>query len=133
MEQSKGKDFKTKAKEAMKRMKSGFWENYREEVKVMAEKAKSDGVDTSKVVEFYETKNSHTIIKETDDFYKKVKFILDTEGEVSDIIGRLIDNEYYKSLDYDHRQRYVLEISRKYRDALERYKREEFFNKKSIN
>ena len=44
MEQSKGKDFKTKAKEAMQRMKSGFWENYREEVKVMAEKAKSSGI-----------------------------------------------------------------------------------------
>ncbi len=133
MEQSKGKDLKTKAREAMKRMKSGFWENYRAEVKKMAEKAKSDGVDTSKVVEFYETKNSHTIIKDSDEFYNKVKFILDTEGEVSDIIGRLIDNEYYKSLDYEQRQRYVLEISRKYRDALERYRREQYFSKKSVN
>lgn len=129
MEENKPKTLKNKAREAMKRMKSGFWENYRSEVKTMAEKVKAEGVDTSKVVEFYESKSTRVITKNNDEFYEKVKKILDEFGEVSDIIGRLIDKDKYDSLCYEQRQRYVLDVSNKYRESLERYKREKVLSK----
>ena len=92
----------------------------------MAEKAKADGVKPSSVVEFYEAKTSQITTKksQSDNFYEKVKKLLDEFGEVSDAIGRLIDEEYYNGLDYEAKQRYILELSRKYREAVEKYKRE---------
>ena len=59
-----------------------------------------------------------------DEFYLKVKELLDTYGEVSDAIGRLTDRQYFDSLTYEERVRYTLELSEKYLKALERYRRE---------
>ena len=59
-----------------------------------------------------------------DDFYLKVKNLLETCGEVSDAIGRLTDKEYYASLSYEEKQRYTLQLSAKYLAALEKYKAE---------
>ena len=59
-----------------------------------------------------------------DEFYLKVKELLDTYGEVSDAIGRLTDRQYFDSLAYEERVRYTLELSEKYLKALERYRRE---------
>ena len=59
-----------------------------------------------------------------DEFYLKVKALLDTEGEVSDAIGRLTDREVYDKLSYEDKQRYTMEISAKYLAALNRYKKE---------
>lgn len=59
-----------------------------------------------------------------DDFYLRVKAMLDEYGEVSDAIGRLTDAGYYNSLGYAEKQRYNLELSAKYLAALERYRRE---------
>ena len=59
-----------------------------------------------------------------DEFYLKVRDLLLSEGEVSDAIGRLTDQEYYMSLSYAEKQRYTLELSEKYLRALERFKRE---------
>ena len=56
--------------------------------------------------------------------YLKVKALLDTEGEVSDAIGRLTDREYYSSLSYEEKQRYTLRLSNRYLQALEKYRKE---------
>ena len=65
-----------------------------------------------------------------DEFYLKVKKLLLEEGEVSDAIGRLTDKEYYDTLSYEEKQRYTLELSGKYLKALERFKREEQFERR---
>ena len=65
-----------------------------------------------------------------DEFYLKVKKLLLEEGEVSDAIGRLTDKEYYATLSYAEKQRYTLELSEKYLKALERFKREEQFERR---
>ena len=62
--------------------------------------------------------------EKTDEFYLKVKELLDTYGEVSDAIGRLTDRQYFDSLAYEERVRYTLALSEKYLKALERYRRE---------
>ena len=59
-----------------------------------------------------------------DDFYLKVKALLDEYGEVSDAIGRLTDKQYFATLNYEERQRYTMELSAKYLAALEKYRKE---------
>ena len=61
---------------------------------------------------------------EFEEFYQKVKKLLDSEGEVSNAIGRLTDKEKFNSLSYDEKQRYTLNLSEKYLQAVERYKKE---------
>ena len=52
-------------------------------------------------------------------FYEKVKRILQ-EGEVINPLTRLVNQEYIKTLDYGARQRYLLEISEKFKTAKEK-------------
>ncbi len=124
-------DLKFIAKEAKKRLKTGFWEEHRDKISSIKDRAKTEGIESSNIVKYYQT----TVIREvkpksdeTEAFYTKVKAILDSVGEVSDIIRRLIDTETYNSLPYDRKQKYVMELSEKYREALKRYKREKKFD-----
>ena len=120
------RNLKTLAKEAKKRLKNGFWEKYGDDVKASFSKARAQGVDPVGVIDFYEAK---TAPKRTDgdEFYKKVKKILDEYGECGNAISMLIDYSVYDSLDYGRKQKYVLDLSERYRAALERYKREKTF------
>ena len=122
-----GKTLKQYCKEAKKRLKSGFWQNYHNNLNKEIERAEQSGISTSKVKEYYTYKITGEIKNTKDEFemfYKKVKLLLDTEGEVSDAIGRLTDKEYFNSLSYEERQRYSLSLSEKYLKAVERYKKE---------
>ena len=121
------KSLKEYCKEAKKRLKSGFWKNYRKDLNQEIKKAEQVGINASKVRDYYASKFENTIKapKTTDEeFYKKVKDLLDNEGEVSNAIGRLTDKEYFNSLSYEERQRYTLSLSEKYVKAVERYKKE---------
>ena len=127
-----GKTLKEYAKEAKARMKSSFWQDYKNRVETQIEKAEEDGVSRSKVVEYYQSKAAVTIRgvnSQDEEFYLKVKEILIAYGDVSDAIGRLTDKEYFATLSYDQRQRYTLELSEKYVKAKERYYNELKFEK----
>ena len=128
-----GKDdyrtFKEYCKEAKKRMKSGYWKDFDDGLKKRMEDAENSGENPARVAD-YCVNTAIDGIKNTgngDDFYKKVKEMLDTYGEVSDAIGRLIDHEVYDALPYDRKQKYTLELSNKYLEALERYRKERAF------
>ncbi|MCI5838590.1 MAG: hypothetical protein MRZ91_05325 [Christensenellaceae bacterium] len=128
-----GKDdyrtFKEYCKEAKKRMKSGYWKDFDDGLKKRMEDAENSGENPARVADYY-VNTAIDGIKNTgngDDFYKKVKEMLDTYGEVSDAIGRLIDHEVYDALPYDRKQKYTLELSNKYLEALERYRKERAF------
>ncbi len=122
------KSLKQYCREAKKRLKSGFWTKYQEELEKEIQIAKESGVPESKVKEYFVYKVSNGIKDDTPDteqnFYKRVKDILDAEGEVSDIIGRLTDHTYFQTLSYDERQRYTLSLSERYLKALDRYRKE---------
>ncbi len=118
-------DIKAMARAAKQRLKSNFWAQCRQNVEDGARQAREKGVSEMKV------KSSMFVMvkkeirgEKQDEFYLKVKNLLDTEGEVSDAIGRLTDAEYYAGLSYEEKQRYTLELSAKYLAALERYRRE---------
>ena len=105
----KEKTLKDYCKEAKKRLKSGFWQNYKRDLEGELERAKEQGISVSKVKEYYSQKVASEILndgKSEDDFYEKVKKILDTEGEVSDIIGRLTYKNEFDSLSYEEKQKY---------------------------
>ena len=121
------KSLKQYAREAMKRMKQGFWQNYHKDLAEGVERAVKSGVPESKVKEFYAERVSESVKNkeiEKEEFYLKVKKLLDEEGEVSNAIGRLTDLEYYKTLSYEEQQRYNLALSEKYLLAVERYRKE---------
>ena len=120
-------NIKLLAKDAKKRLKSGFWEEHKDKIVQIKDKARSEGVETSNIIKYYQTRVILNVKAKDDDselFYTKVKAILDSVGEVSDIIGRLIDQEIYISLPYESKQKYVMELSGRYRVALNRYKKD---------
>ncbi len=126
------KSLKQYAKEAKKRLKSSFWQDYKSNIQTGIDKAEEDGTSKSKVVEYYQSKAAVTIrgVKtEDEDFYLKVKDLLLTVGDVSDAIGRLTDKDYFTTLSYDGKQRYLLELSNKYLKAKERFYKEVAFEK----
>ena len=126
--QKTGKQF---AKEAKMRMKNGFWKKYKQNLEDEILKAKEVGVSESKVVEYYTNKTKEDFkrpVETEGEFYLKVKKILDEEGEVSDVLGRLTDNEVFNKLSYEEKQRYNLSLSEKYLKAVERYNNEKSMN-----
>ena len=119
------KTLKTLAKEAKLRMKKGFWKECEEELESQRSRAKENGINESKMERYFAEKVTTKIRGDSPDgFYLKVRDMLLSEGEVSDAIGRLTDQEYYITLSYAEKQRYTLELSEKYLRALERFKRE---------
>lgn len=122
-----GKSLKQYCREAKKRLKHGFWQNYQKNLSEEIERAEKQGIAPSKVKEYYAyyvEGDIKTVKDEFEDFYKRVKIMLDEEGEVANAIGRLTDLEYYKTLSYEEQQRYNLSLSEKYLKAVERYRKE---------
>ena len=119
------KTLKQYCKEAKNRLKTGFWQNYHQNLSKELTRAEEQGISKSMVQEYYSQKVVSDIKRQSDDeFYLVVKKILDEEGEISGAIGRLTDWEYYKTLGYEEQQRYNLNLSERYLKAVERYKKE---------
>ena len=113
------------ARLAKSRIKSGFWAECQENMQEKKEKAREHGLNESKAGRYFKMQITAQIEgKKEDDFYLRVKEMLLTEGEVSNAIGRLTDQEYYKTLSYEEKQRYNLSLSEKYLRALERFRSE---------
>lgn len=124
---TQSKSLKQYCKEAKKRLKQGFWSQYKENLDKELLRAEINGISQSKVKEYYTCKVSEDIKNtkdEFEEFYVKVKKLLDEEGEVSNAIGRLTDKTEFDCLSYDEKQRYTLNLSEKYLQAVERYKKE---------
>ena len=67
-------------------------------------------------------KSLRGVSKADEDFYTKVKDMLDTEGErPSNAIARLTDEEEFARLTYPEKERYLFRLSEKYLKAVERY------------
>lgn len=118
-------DIKALAKQAKRRLATDFWRRCKEDVDVSARRAEMQGKNAGKVKEHLYGKVKSILRGEREDeFYLKVKKLLDEYGEVSDAIGRLTDRAYYDTLSYEEKQRYTMELSTKYLLALEKYRKE---------
>ena len=122
------KSLRELAREAKCRLKSGFWNECKEDLDKNILSAREQGINESKVERYFADKITATLNGEKEDeFYLKVKELLLAEGEVSDAIGRLTDADYYATLSYEEKQRYNLSLSEKYLRALERFRHESQF------
>lgn len=118
-------DIKGLAKRAKQRLSNGFWQKCAQDVDLKTKLAEQNGMNAIKVKNhLYEKVKQNIQGHKEDDFYLRVKKLLDENGEVSDAIGRLTDVEYFNGLGYEERQRYIMELSSKYLVALEKYRKE---------
>lgn len=130
MNNAEQRSFRTIAREAKARLKSGFWESCKSELSGEVARAKQSGISESRAGRYFAGKVTCSIRGGDDDaFYEKVRALLLTEGEVSDAIGRLTDREVFDKLSYEEKQRYTLALSERYLRALERFRREREFEK----
>ena len=123
------KNLKVLAKEAKQRLKSGFWQKHKEEVIKSADCARQDGLSETVVLSYYQSVDLPTrktkVEKQT--FYEKVCAILNEKGQVGNILALLVDHDEFDDLSYERKQKYMLELSTRYLDALDRYNAEKRF------
>ena len=118
-------NLKTVARQAKQRLRTDFWKKYKSDMDGAQAEAEKCGRNVNRVKSNMLNKVKTVIRGETqDDFYLKVKALLDEYGEVSDAIGRLTDKAYYDTLGYEEKGRYTRELSARYVAALEKYRRE---------
>ncbi len=132
----KKSDLRKRASIAKRRMKEGYWQNVSDE--------KERRLNESEVGYGFEYlfKDFQLVRLERDErlmfgdgdvleeeaFYQKVCEILEGNELVIDPIGKLIDRKEYERLDELNRQKYILEISKKFREMKERYDKEKSFD-----
>lgn len=118
-------DIKNMARAAKQRLKNNFWEDCKRNLDAGAYQAREQGLNEIKVKSTLHGRVKSEIKGEKqDEFYLKVKRLLEEEGEVSDALGRLTDRVYYDTLSYEEKQRYTMQLSNKYLKALEKYRKE---------
>ena len=123
-------ELKIKARSAKQRLKSGFWNKINEKLKTEIDEAKMSGKSVQKVKDFYNSYISETVREknkvslEEELFLQKVREIIENEEYINNPLKLLMNDEYMSALDYSGKQRYILEISEKYRKARERIQAE---------
>ena len=120
--------FKEYAKRAKERLKSGFWEQAKQEIQTEKQVAATLGLNTRQVGEEERRKLQRKIYDydgfcEEQEFYAKVEEILNSNELVSNPIMRLADQEYMERLTPAEKQVYISKIATKYREAVDKYKR----------
>lgn len=122
-------ELKKRCQIAKQRLKMGYWDSVRMERAQPDDDTEGQDVMTANAyiharlrreAEFAVGENAVADEK----MYKKVCAILDSDEVTLNPIGQLIDAEVYASLDAIGKQRYVLELSNKFRELKERYYRE---------
>lgn len=105
-------DLKKLSLSAKQRLKSGFWSE---------KKSVYEGVSYSA---FMRAVNKQPPTEEELEFRNKVLEILDSQDEIADPIGKLIDRDYYEHLDYSARQKYIFNLAERFRSVSEAIKNE---------
>lgn len=104
-------DLKKMAKAAKSRMKSGFWNRVKEQRNSVPE---SERMSYASYVKRELARERKPDAGE-EEFTRKVAELVNSGEVVVNPIGRLMDKDYYESLDYAAKQRYILELTDKYR------------------
>lgn len=124
-------EIKRRALLAKQRLKMGYWQRMQDEQSRMADATKNSAlIESARSARLREFEmDSRRALG--DDFaerderlYGKVRDMLDKDEDVTDPIGRLVDGDVFDKLDADNRQRYILELSAKFRELKERYYKE---------
>ncbi len=124
-------ELKKRALLAKQRMKMGYWEQMlRDKEKLISEVGST--YEKQKQIRDYQREKCNrdfnvTVSKcdsKDEKLYKRVCDILDSDELIINPIARLIDNDEYVHMSNEEKQRYVLELSAKFRELKERYDKE---------
>lgn len=108
---------------AKQRLKMGYWDSIREGRNTQP----TDSVaipDNARLRLRRELTCETTESVADERMYKKVCDILDSDEVALNPIGQLIESDVYTALDAAGKQRYILELSNKFRELKDRYYRE---------
>ena len=113
-------ELKKRALLAKQRLKMGYWQRLERERREMEE---SSDMCTRNISELQREKIRRDAMCATDEqryrqeeqLYEKVCRILDEDSDTLSPIGKLIDKEKYQKLDECGKQKYILELSKKFR------------------
>lgn len=122
-------ELKKRALLAKQRMRLGYWDALRAERERVLREVGENEETKFKISEYQRAKlrrDTDLIVSQSpasvdEALYERVCRILDADEDTTNPIGQLIDQETYRRLDDGGRQRYILELSKKYRELRERY------------
>ncbi len=118
-------ELKKRALIAKQRLKMGYWESVSSERDALRrEQVNADTISKLQRARLNrETRISggEAAAKREEEMYRKVSEILSSDEDVLNPIGRLIDKQEYMRLDEQGKQKYVLELSRQFRELSKRY------------
>jgi len=120
-------NFRYLATEAKKRMKYGYWTSIITNRKMELDDAKNKGIGTENIYSYYRNKVMSDFyrdclpVSDEELMYSKVCKILDSDDNVTNILGILMDKDYFNSADSDERARYILRLSRLFVKMKQRY------------
>ena len=122
-------ELKKRAMLAKQRMRMGYWEQLREERDRVLSKMGDNDENKRRVSEAQRARlqrDTDSVINrvqatEDEKLYERVCHILDENEDVTNPIGRLVEHAEFDVLDDGGKQRYILELSAKYRELKERY------------
>ena len=116
------------AKEAKARMKSGFWQEIKEQRKRDVEFAASQGKNTDVVFKEYREILTRKIYENTTDedelLYQKVCELLSQNKVITNPIGLLADEQKMSEMSGQAKQNYIFELSKKFKEMKDRYYKE---------
>ncbi len=118
-------ELKKRAWLAKQRLKMGYWDSVQRGES--DDSMRNDEVKRSVAAaraRLIETQIDGKAAAREEEMYRKVCEILDCDETTTNPIGQLIDGDLYASLDPSAKQRYILELSEKFRELRERYYRE---------
>ena len=123
-------ELKKRATLAKQRLKMGYWQTLLKERDDLIEL--NGNTERARAVAEEVTRNqfhrdnlislNSEEAKEDEEFYKKVCKMLDEDDDPANPIGLLIDHSIYDNMDAMAKQKYVLYLSKKYREMRERYR-----------
>jgi len=118
------------AKQAKKRLASGYWENIRQDRAKFLEEHFSSGSNISQLKHMYQKKVERDLFSdsqpssEDEKLYKKVSQLLSENEYVLNPITQLIDHSEYDKLDEREKQSYIFKLTDKYNELKEKFENE---------
>lgn len=124
-------ELKRRALLAKQRMKMGYWEQMMKDREKLISEVGSTYEGKKRVSDYQRDKYNREFnvtvsryMSRDEQLYQKVRDILESDELIINPIARLIDADEYENMDNEAKQRYILELSAKFRDLKERYYRE---------
>lgn len=127
-------ELKQMARMAKARLKSGYWVDRKEKLRECLRTCGGNALSCDEIKQYFAVVNTdkrHMTEEETLEsrLYPIVCDIIDSDDGLNPL-GRLIDRNYYDTLDYAEKQRYVLTLSETYKKLAQKYAAEKEIEKR---